>query len=197
MIWTAAKARSGSVLALMGVALIVAGCGSSSSGSGSSTSTPAAATSGSAPAAPASAKGVAVGTATGAHGTYLTGSSGRAIYLWVADSGGKSSCSGACAQVWPPVTTKGTPIATHGVKAADLATITRADGTKQVTYHGHPLYYFVQDTTAHATTGEGSDSFGAKWWLVAPAGAAIATSGSSGSPAASSSSTSSAAGGGY
>jgi hypothetical protein len=58
---------------------------------------------------------------------------GRAVYLWVADSHGKSSCSGACAGTWPPLTTKAPPVASKGVKAADLGTITRADGTLQVT----------------------------------------------------------------
>ena len=116
------------------------------------------------------------------------------MYLWVADSNGKSSCSGTCAKAWPPLTTTGTPIASHGVKAGDLGTLIRADGAKQVTYKGHPLYYFIADTAAGATKGEGSDSFGAKWWLVTPAGSAITTGGSS---SAAGSSTSSSAGGGW
>ena len=49
----------------------------------------------------------------------------------------------------------------------------RSDGTEQVTYKGHPLYYFVADTSAGSTKGQGSDSFGAKWWLIAPSGSAI------------------------
>jgi predicted lipoprotein with Yx(FWY)xxD motif len=145
----------------------------------------------------ASAKGVAVGTASGSAGTYLTGASGRALYLWVADSNGKSSCSGACAKAWPPLTTKGTPVAGHGVTAGDLGTIMRSDGTEQVTYKGHPLYYFIADTAAGAIKGQGSDSFGAKWWLVAPSGSAIAAGGSSAALAGSSSSSSSSAGGGW
>jgi predicted lipoprotein with Yx(FWY)xxD motif len=196
--WTRAKVRSGSAAALVGVALIVAGCGSSSSTStATSASAPAASSSTSSAVSQASAKGVAVGTAKGSAGTYLAGASGRALYLWVADSNGKSSCSGGCANVWPPLTTKGTPIAGHGVKAGDLGTIMRSDGTEQVTYKGHPLYYFVSDTAAGATKGQGSESFGAKWWLVAPSGTAITTGGSSASSGASGSSTSSSAGGGW
>ncbi len=144
-----------------------------------------------------SVKGAAIGMASGARGTYLTGPSGRAIYLWVADSHDKSSCSGACAQAWPPVVTHGTPVASHGVKTADLGTISRSDGTRQVTYDGHPLYYFAGDTSAGQTTGEGSNGFGAKWWLVSPGGAAITSGGSAGASAAGSSSASSSSGGGW
>jgi predicted lipoprotein with Yx(FWY)xxD motif len=84
-----------------------------------------------------------------------------------------SSCSGACAKVWPPLLSTATPAAAGGVNASDIATITRSNGTKQVTYKGHPLYYYVGDRSAGSTSGQGSDSFGAKWWLVAPSGGAI------------------------
>jgi predicted lipoprotein with Yx(FWY)xxD motif len=63
--------------------------------------------------------------------------------------------------------------------ASDLGTITRSDGTKQVTYDGHPLYYFVGDKGAGQASGQGSDGFGAKWWLVSPAGADVTASVSS------------------
>jgi predicted lipoprotein with Yx(FWY)xxD motif len=185
---TTMKLRAGSALALLGVALIVAACGSSSSSSTSAAATSSQSTS----AAPAAASGVSVSTASGAHGTYLTGASGRALYLWVADTHGKSSCSGECAKAWPPLITKGTPVAGHGVTASNLSTVTRSDGSKQVTYNGHPLYYFVADTSAGMTKGQGNDGFGAKWWLVTPSGSAI-TSGGSTSPASASSSSS----GGY
>jgi predicted lipoprotein with Yx(FWY)xxD motif len=191
------KLRMGGAIAAVGIALLAAACGSSATTTTTSSSAAPAASatsSASSTAAPVSAKGVAISTASGSHGVYLTGASGRAIYLWVADSNGMSSCSGACAKVWPPVTTDGTPSAGKGVQASDLGTITRSDGTKQVTYKGHPLYYFVSDTSAGSTTGEGSDSFGAKWWLLTPAGSAITTSASA-SPGSSSSSSSSAGGG--
>jgi predicted lipoprotein with Yx(FWY)xxD motif len=102
------------------------------------------------------------------------------VYLWAADSGGKSSCMGACAKAWPPVTTKGKPTAGPGVNAADLGTTTRSDGTQEVTYKGHPLYYFVFDKSKGDTNGQGSKNFGALWWLVAPSGDPITTGGSSG-----------------
>jgi predicted lipoprotein with Yx(FWY)xxD motif len=114
-----------------------------------------------------------VGTGKGAAGTYLIGPSGHALYLWVADSGGKSSCSGECAKVWPPLIAHGTPQAASGAIAADLGTIARAGGVEQVTYKGHPLYYFVADSGKGLTKGQGNNGFGAKWWLVAPSGSAL------------------------
>ncbi len=178
------KAARERLVTLIGIAVIVAGCGSSSSSKSSATqaaaATPSPYSSGSGASnkSAGSTASAVIGTAKGPAGTYLTGASGRALYLWVADGNGKSSCSGACAGVWPPLISKGTPSVTGGVNAADLDTITRSDGSKQVTYMGHPLYYFVADSAAGKTTGQGSNSFGAKWWLVAPSGAAI-TSGSS------------------
>jgi predicted lipoprotein with Yx(FWY)xxD motif len=188
--------RAGGVAVVAAVGLAVAGCGSSSSSSAgvsssasaSTSAPPATASSSSASSATsAPAAGVTVGTATGSGGTYLTGASGRALYLWVADTNGKSSCSGACAAAWPPLITTGSPVASTGVTAADLGTVTRADGAKQVTYNGHPLYYFVADSKAGMTTGQGSNSFGAKWWLVAPSGAAITAGASTGATSSSSS----------
>jgi hypothetical protein len=84
-----------------------------------------------------------------------------------------SACTGACAGAWPPVTSTGTATASGSAKASDLGTITRSDGTKQVTYDGHPLYYFVGDSGPGMATGQGSDNFGAKWWLVAPTGSDV------------------------
>jgi len=186
-----ARFRIVGVAALATAALIVAGCGSSNSSSSTTTATAAAAT---APATSttsstaAAASGVTVKTAKGSGGTYLAGPNGRALYLWLADSGGKSACMGACAKAWPPLLTKGNPTAGSGVAASDLGTTMRTDGTEQVTYKGHPLYYFVADTSAGSTKGQGSDSFGAKWWLVAPSGTAITAGAASASTSSGSSS---------
>jgi predicted lipoprotein with Yx(FWY)xxD motif len=78
-------------------------------------------------------------------------------------------------------------MAASGVTASQLGTTARSGGVKQVTYDGHPLYYFASDTSKGSLTGQGSDSFGAKWWLVAPSGTAI-TKSAAAQPAASSSS---------
>jgi predicted lipoprotein with Yx(FWY)xxD motif len=178
-----AKLRAVGIAALAITATVVAGCGSASSTTSSASApTPAAAaTTSSTTSTSAAASGLTIGSAH-AHGqTYLTGMSGRAIYLWEADKGSNSSCSGACAQAWPPVTTTGKPTGGSGVTASMLGTTKRSDGSEQVTYDGHPLYYFVADTSAGSTKGQGSDGFGAKWWLVAPSGSAITASGGSSS----------------
>lgn len=157
--------------AAVGASLLLAACGGSSKSSSSSSSA-----AGSTPysrSAPATASGVTITTAKGSMGTYLVGSSGRAVYLWAADTGGKSSCSGACAQTWTPVTVSSTPKVAGGVTAGHLTLVTRSDGSKQVAYNGHPLYYYAPDSGAGMTRGQGSNSFGAKWWLVAPSGSAI------------------------
>jgi predicted lipoprotein with Yx(FWY)xxD motif len=197
---TTAKLRAAGAGALAISALVLAGCGSSSSSS--STAAAAAATaststssSTAATSTTAAAPSITIGTAKSHGQTYLTGASGRAVYLWVADAMDKSSCSGACAQAWPPVTATGKPAASAGVNAADLGTIKRSDGSEQVTYNGHALYYFAGDKTAGTTTGQGSNSFGAKWWLVAPSGSAITSGGSSSASSSGGSSSGSSSGG--
>ncbi len=93
------------------------------------------------------------------------------VYLFEADKGQKSACSGACAAVWPPVT--GSPKAGAGAMSADLGTITRSNGVKQVTYKGHPLYMFAKDKDDGDAYGEGVNSFGADWYVLAPSGAKV------------------------
>jgi len=155
-------------------ALLATACSSAaaSSPASSPSSAPAAGSS-----ASASTTGTVITTQAGSAGAFLTAGSGRAVYLWAKDGMNMSACSGACAAAWPPVPATGKLTATGGAKASDLGTITRSDGTKQVTYDGHPLYYFVGDSAAGQTNGQGSDNFGAKWWLVASSGAKITASG--------------------
>ena len=168
---------------LAAAAMAAAGCSSSSSSSGS---TPPAAPASSAnggysaasSSAPASAAAATVKTGTSSLGANLTDATGRALYLFEKDAGGKSACDGACAQGWPPLLTTGTPTAAAGVNAALLGTVKRADGTVQVTYAGHPLYYFVQDTKPGDIKGEGVQAFGAGWDLISPAGKKIEKPGS-------------------
>jgi predicted lipoprotein with Yx(FWY)xxD motif len=144
-----------------------------------------------------------ISAVSGKDGRYLAGAGGRTIYLWVADGHDQSHCtSGACAKFWPAVLTKSKTSAGSGVKASDLGTIAHKGGERQVTYNGHPLYYFSEDSGRGMTKGQGSDGFGAKWWLVSPAGSAITHSGSSGgsgsgssAPSTTTSSSSSASGG--
>jgi predicted lipoprotein with Yx(FWY)xxD motif len=179
----------------LGAALLVAACSSAASSSAPPAAAPAspASPAGASPAgsSASSSGGTVITTATSSGGTVLASGSGRAIYLWAKDTGDMSNCNGACAGAWPPVTTTGTATAAGSAKASDIGTITRSDGTKQVTYDGHPLYYFSGDSGPGTASGQGSDAFGAKWWLVAPVGSDVTaavttfTAGSSaGAPAA-------------
>jgi predicted lipoprotein with Yx(FWY)xxD motif len=164
-------------LAVAGLA--VAGCGSgggSSSGKTESNGYPA--TSASTTSKSAAASGAGAGTViTTEHtplGTILAAGPKRlTVYLFAADTGSTSTCSGACAQVWPPVTTTGAPKVEGEAVAADLGTTTRSEGAKQVTYKGHPLYWYVSDSKAGETTGQGVQSFGAAWWVLSPSGSEI------------------------
>src|SRR5262249_31671164 len=140
--------------ALAAVALTAAACGSSGS---SSTGTQAGAS--------ASGTAMVISTKAGSAGAVLTHGAGRTGDLWVKGGTGCAASSGACAALWPPVTTSGSPTASGSAKASDLGTLTRSDGTKQVTYDGHALYYYSGDSGAGQTNGQGTDSFGAKWWL--------------------------------
>jgi predicted lipoprotein with Yx(FWY)xxD motif len=112
-------------------------------------------------------------TAQNSLGTILTDMRGRAVYLFEADKGPTSSCTGGCAQEWPPLTTSGTPLAGAGVNSALLATSPRPDGTMQLTYNGHPLYYYDDDHGPGTTAGQGENKFGAHWYLLTPAGLKI------------------------
>jgi len=106
-------------------------------------------------------------------GKVIADGKGHTLYLFRADHGTKSACYGQCATYWPPLLTKGKPMATAGVKVSLLSTAKRKNGTLQVTYKGHPLYTFAGDKKAGQTTGEGSSLFGAKWYALAPSGATI------------------------
>jgi predicted lipoprotein with Yx(FWY)xxD motif len=172
------KLRTASALAALAATLVVAGCGSDDSNSSAPASAKKSADSGysydygtSKPAErkPAASSALTIKAANG----MLADAEGRTLYLWEADQGDKSACDGPCAQAWPPLTTDGRPAAGEGVKADLLGTSKRGDGTLGVTYAGHPLYYFSGDQAAGDADGKGSDAFGAKWWPVAPDGAAI------------------------
>jgi predicted lipoprotein with Yx(FWY)xxD motif len=115
----------------------------------------------------------------GSLGKVLVDSSGRTLYLFGRDRGGRSACSGACARNWPPAVVSGKPTAGSGVKASKLGTTKRSDGRRQVTYNGHPLYRFKGDTKAGQANGEGLTAFGGIWDVVSPAGRRITARSSS------------------
>ncbi len=166
--------------------VVLAACGSTSSGgsggSGSGGGGGSSAASGS-----GSGSGSGIKTVSTSKGTVLTNSAGRTLYWFVIDTPNKSNCNGQCATFWPPV--PGTAKAAGGVSLpGKFGTITRKDGSSQLTYDGHPLYTFVQDTKSGQVSGNGVNTSGGLWWAVTPSGAKLAAKksgsggGSGGSP---------------
>ena len=155
------------------VALSVAACGGGGSAATAATSkTP-------------SGASAAVSVAKSSLGSILVNSNGRTLYLFKADVGMHSACTGACTTKWPPLLATGKTTAGAGLTASKLATITRSGGTRQITYNGHPLYLFVKDHEPGEVKGQGVIAFGAAWFALSPSGEQIAataptTGGSSG-----------------
>jgi predicted lipoprotein with Yx(FWY)xxD motif len=148
---------------LISLAALAAACGGS---------TPAASSPSPSPSPAATGTVIAVAT-NSAHGQILVDGKGITVYLFVADTGTSSTCYTSCATIWPPVLTDGAPQAGPGADKSLLGTTTRTDGKVEVTYAGHPLYYFFKDKAAGDTTGQGINGFGALWWVMSPSGAAV------------------------
>ena len=106
-------------------------------------------------------------------GEYLTDAEGRALYMFEADSKGKTTCYTDCAEAWPPLLTAGDPEVGEKLDDTKAGTIERKDGKRQVTYGGWPLYYFVKDKGPGTTAGQDVHGFGAGWYLVSPEGEKI------------------------
>jgi predicted lipoprotein with Yx(FWY)xxD motif len=159
-----------SVAGLAALALVAAACtggGSSPSGAGSY---------GAAPTTPSGPPSAAIVDLRGSKlGQTLVDGQGRTLYLFEADKAGKSECNGACTGAWPPYVSSGTPHAGTGVTGALLGTSVRGDGATQVTYHGHPLYYYAGDNRPGDAAGQGLNQFGAQWYVLAPSGNKIDT----------------------
>lgn len=162
------------VLVVVALLLVAAACTSKSAKTTTSPITS------SAPAGPATVK-----VASSSLGDILVDGSGRTLYLFLADKGKVSACYSGCATAWPPLLTKGPPVAGSGVTASKLGTTTRTDGKTEVTYAGHPLYYYAPDTSPGMVTGQALNQFGGLWYVVSPSGRSITTK-----PASSPSSTS-------
>jgi len=140
---------------------ITAACGGSTPSSSS--------TSAVTPAGPAT-----VAVATDAKlGKILVDGSGRTLYLFEADKGTTSTCYSSCASYWPPLLTNGAPQAGSGANASLLGTTNRTDGTVEVTYAGHPLYYVVTDHNPGDATGQAVNNFGAAWFVLGSDGKKI------------------------
>jgi predicted lipoprotein with Yx(FWY)xxD motif len=151
---------------ILGIAAIAAAATLAACGGGSTSAPTTASPSSSAPTG-------TVDMASTGLGDILVNSGGRTLYLFEKDTGTSSTCSGNCAIDWPPLTASADPTVGNGVNAAKVGTTTRSDGTKQVTYNGHPLYFFKGDARSGDTNGQAVDAYGALWYVVSPAGNSI------------------------
>ena len=149
-------------------ALALAACG----GGGAAAATPAPKTASGAPAT--------VGVSSTGLGNILVNSQGHTLYLLTADTGTKSTCSGACAAAWPPLRASGKPTVGHGADAALLGTTPRSDGKPQVTYNGHPVYLYQGDKNPGDTNGQAVDAFGGPWYALTAAGTEVTSQSSGG-----------------
>lgn len=113
--------------------------------------------------------GAVITTGDSEFGTMLFNDKGQAIYIWELEESAKAECYEDCAKEWPPVLTDGAPRAAGSVRNEMLGTTQRTDGTTQVTYNGHPLYYY-----AHEKAGEvkchNISTHGGLWWVIQPSG---------------------------
>ena len=105
-------------------------------------------------------------------GKTLVDGRGRTLYMFKRDHTNMSSCSSACLTVWPAMTASFRPHAVGGAITAKVGTI-RAHGRRQVTYAGHPVYYYVGDRKAGDVNGQGLNQFGGKWYALSPSGRVI------------------------
>lgn len=179
------------VLGMVGVAgaaaALLAACSSGYSTAGNSSANPPAPATSS---GSASTTGAALSTAQTSLGTVLVDSKGRTVYLFTVDTNNppKSNCDTGCDSVWPPVMApSGTP-SVSGVDSSKVGTVTRSDGSKQLTYNGWPLYEYEGDSAAGDVKGENVQG---TWFAVSTSGTKVTSAGTSGG------STSSNSGGGY
>ena len=162
--------------------LFVAGCGSSGNSPGALESPTPQATaslsesalaspsvSKSPSAIPAPAQGTTITTGNSDFGPILFDSRNQAIYIWEVETTSTPECYGECAQAWPPVLTDGAPAATGAALPNLLGTTTRTDGSTQVTYNGHPLYYYVDEGPGEVKC-HNVATHGGLWWVVQPDG---------------------------
>ncbi|MGK2877429.1 MAG: COG4315 family predicted lipoprotein [Solirubrobacterales bacterium] len=106
-------------------------------------------------------------------GTIIQDSRGRTLYLFTKERSTRSRCYGECAKAWPPVLTSNDPVATGGAIQSKLGTTRRRGGKTQVTYNGHPLYYYVAEDEANEVLCQNVYEFGGKWYIVNRQGNAI------------------------
>jgi predicted lipoprotein with Yx(FWY)xxD motif len=165
-------------LAASATLVFAAACGGGSSADGNAeaqessasatTSAPAAEPSPAPTSAPA-ASGIAITSADSDFGTMLFDQPGQAIYLFEKETTGQPDCYDECAVAWPPVLTEGPPQATGAVRTELLGTVARADGSTQVTYGGHPLYFYAHEAAGQVLCHDVVEN-GGRWLVVTPEG---------------------------
>ena len=160
---------AGAVLASL--TLVAAACGGS--GGGSASASPSATTT-------KTASTATVAVANSNLGNVLVDAQGRTLYLFGADMGTTSACSGACALNWPPLLASGTATVGNRVQASLVGASPRSDGKQQVTYNGHPLYLFTGDHKAGDTNGQGVNAFGGSWHALTATGDQVTATSASG-----------------
>ena len=134
-----------------------------------STSTPETTPASPSPSSAPAATGIAITTAGSDFGTMLFDQPGQAIYLFEKETAGLPECYGDCAAAWPPVLTTGAPQAAGETRADLLGTVPRDDGSTQVTYAGHPLYYYAHEGPGQVLCHDVVE-FGGRWLVVTPGG---------------------------
>jgi predicted lipoprotein with Yx(FWY)xxD motif len=114
-----------------------------------------------------------VAAAHSQYGTILFDGRGFVLYAFTKDTGGRSACTGACAKAWPPYIVTGKPLAGRGVDAGRLGTVRRSDGSRQATYAGRPLYYYISDRKPGQILCQNVSEFGGLWLVVRPNGTVV------------------------
>ena len=157
---------------------LAAGCGDSAS-SASTPPAPApvatAATAGATAAVVAPPAPVTLESASSRYGRVLVDARGRALYLFTRDAPGSSRCRGACARAWPPYTVHAKGRAARGAHSSLLGLVRRSDGSRQLTYKGHPLYHYIGDRRPGQILCQDVEEYGGHWWVVSPSGAPVTT----------------------
>lgn len=177
--------RIGAVVLALGAAVALAACGGTASSTTAAAQSPSTSLSSSptnpaaTPAAASSSGPTAAGdpvqlkTAASRYGKVLFDGAGRALYLFASDRRNASTCYGGCAAAWPPYTVSRAPKAGAGVRSGLIGTTRRHDGSLQVTYAGHPLYYFTGDKKPGQITCQNVSSFGGLWLVVTAGGTPV------------------------
>ena len=170
----ASSLRRGVVVVAAAVAFALSACASPGGGATNAPATPPAGTAAPGTTAPGSPAAAGVTLALAEHatlGAFVTGANGMTLYIFTPDTATTSACVDQCATNWPPLTVAAASDATAGTGVTGaIGTITRADGTMQITLGGHPLYYFANDKAAGDVNGQGLND---KWYAAGPDGAGL------------------------